>query len=95
MKNIVEKKSFDRYLALRDKLNRNSKPVTLMDMATIGARYLKKEGISKDIDTSDEINACSIIRKILLNHLVRGFFELGNNRKKIITKRGKQKSTNR
>lgn len=62
--NIVEKKSFDRYLALRDKLNRNSKPVTLMDMATIGARYLKKEGISKDIDTSDEINACSIIRKI-------------------------------
>ena len=60
----IEKKSYERYLNLRKELGRENKPVTLMDIGTIGARYLKKAGISKDIDTSDEINACSIIRDI-------------------------------
>lgn len=32
----------------------------LMDIATIGAKKLKKEGILDNLDESDEINACSI-----------------------------------
>ena len=39
---------------------RTDKPVTLMDMAVIGAKYLKKHGKLEDIELSEEINACSI-----------------------------------
>ncbi|MDR1144120.1 MAG: phosphoribosylformylglycinamidine synthase subunit PurQ [Spirochaetaceae bacterium] len=35
-------------------------PRTLMDMATIGARVLKKRGLFDDVDESKEINACTI-----------------------------------
>ncbi|MDD2361374.1 MAG: phosphoribosylformylglycinamidine synthase [Oscillospiraceae bacterium] len=38
----------------------NKKNVTLMDMATMGMRLLKKRGLIPDLDESDEINACSI-----------------------------------
>ncbi|MHB9291884.1 phosphoribosylformylglycinamidine synthase [Hollandina sp. SP2] len=33
---------------------------TLMDIATIGAKVLKKQGLLEDIDESEEINACTI-----------------------------------
>jgi len=36
------------------------KPVTLMDLAVIGAKALKKRGLLADIEESAEINACSI-----------------------------------
>ncbi len=36
------------------------KNVTLMDMATMGMRLLKKRGMIPDLDESEEINACSI-----------------------------------
>ncbi len=36
------------------------RPVTLMDMATIGGKALRKAGLVPDLDVSDEINACSI-----------------------------------
>jgi phosphoribosylformylglycinamidine synthase len=34
--------------------------INLMDIATIGAKYMEKKGILDDLDESDEINACSI-----------------------------------
>jgi phosphoribosylformylglycinamidine synthase len=37
-----------------------SRPRTLMDMATIGAKLLKKRGMVPDLDESEEINACTI-----------------------------------
>ena len=37
-----------------------SRPVTLMDLATIGAKTLKKRGLLPELDESEEINACSI-----------------------------------
>ncbi len=55
----IVKESFDRYCAVRKELNR-SKPVTLMDIATIGTKYLKSKGSLKNLDESEEINACSI-----------------------------------
>lgn len=36
------------------------RPQTLMDLATIGAKYLKKQGKLPELDESEEINACSI-----------------------------------
>ena len=53
-------KAFEGYLNLRKELGRESKPVTLMDMATIGGRYLKKAGKLDDLEESEEINACSV-----------------------------------
>ena len=53
-------KAWDRYLQLRRELGREDKPVTLMDLGTLGARYLKATGRLSDLDESDEINACTI-----------------------------------
>ena len=54
-------KAFLRYLTLRETVHAgNDKPITLMDIATIGAKYLKKQGKLPNLDISEEINACSI-----------------------------------
>ena len=45
---------------IREILGRENKPLCLMDLATIGARYLKKEGYLSDLEESEENNACSI-----------------------------------
>lgn len=37
-----------------------SRPVSLMDMALVGMKLLRKEGKIPDLDVSEEINACSI-----------------------------------
>ncbi len=52
---------FTRYLELRKELKRVDKPKTLMDLATIFARYQKKIGLLEDLEKSNEINACSIV----------------------------------
>ncbi len=51
--------AYDAYLALREELG-IQKPVTLMDIATIGAKALKRAGRLTDLDESDEINACTV-----------------------------------
>lgn len=53
-------KAYDRYLEIRRELGREEKPVSLMDLATTGARYLKRKGILNNLDESEEINACSV-----------------------------------
>ncbi len=56
------------YLALRDELyGETERPVSLMDMATIGGKYLRKKGLVPDLDVSDEINACSIEAPITID----------------------------
>lgn len=52
-------KAFDEYLQLRKSINR-TKPVNLMDIATIGAKYLKQNGYLTNLDESEEINACTV-----------------------------------
>ncbi len=56
--------AFDRYLELRRELGREGKPVCLMDMGTIGARWLKARGIMTGLDESEEINACTVKVKV-------------------------------
>ena len=50
----------DRYMALRAETGRDKKNRTLMDCATIGAKALKQRGILKNLDESEEINACTV-----------------------------------
>ena len=56
--------AYQRYLAARIEVYGEEKaakrPQTLMDVATIGAKTLKKRGLLPELDESEEINACSI-----------------------------------
>ena len=48
------------YMKIRKELGREHKGLNLMDMATVGARYLKANGYLDDMEVSEENNACSI-----------------------------------
>ena len=56
--------AYERYLAARVEVYGEEKaaqrPRTLMDVATIGTKTLKKRGLLPELDESEEINACSI-----------------------------------
>ena len=58
------KAAYDRYLSARVEVYGAEKaakrPQTLMDIATLGAKTLKKRGLLPGLDESEEINACSI-----------------------------------
>ena len=57
----IVKEAFDQYMAIRkDVYGDRDKNLCLMDMACIGAKYLKKHGKVDNLDESEEINACSI-----------------------------------
>ena len=51
---------FNDYLEKRKFLDREAKPVSLMDLATVCARYFHKTGKLENLVVSDEINACTI-----------------------------------
>ena len=53
-------KAYQDYLAVREELGRTHKPINLMDIATVGARYLKSKGLLPKLDESEEINACTV-----------------------------------
>ncbi|HAQ41350.1 MAG TPA: phosphoribosylformylglycinamidine synthase, partial [Clostridiales bacterium] len=55
------KKAYEEYLKTRKYVYENkNKDISLMDLATIGAKALRKQGLLDDLEISDEINACSI-----------------------------------
>ncbi len=53
-------KTYAEYRADRAELGRENKPICLMDIATLAAKKLKKDGLLPDLDESEEINACSV-----------------------------------
>jgi len=56
------KAAYELYIDTRkDVYGERKKDVSLMDMATLGAKALRKIGKLDDLDASDEINACSIV----------------------------------
>lgn len=58
------KAAFEIYLSQREELYEKKgkkKDISLMDIATIGAKYLKSKGLLENLDQSEEINACSIV----------------------------------
>jgi len=52
-------KTYEEYIEVRKKLGR-TKPINLMDLATISTRFLKSVGKLPNIDESEEINACTV-----------------------------------
>ncbi|MGI6211040.1 MAG: phosphoribosylformylglycinamidine synthase [Anaerovoracaceae bacterium] len=52
-------KTYDDYIKTREELNR-TKPVSLMDVGTIAAKYLRSKGLLDKLDESEEINACTV-----------------------------------
>ena len=55
--------AYQRYLDARTFVERK-KPVTLMDIGTIAAKVLKKQGKLDGLDASEEINACTVKIKV-------------------------------
>ncbi len=55
--------AYDKYMAAREEVygEATNRPVTLMDIAVIGMKKLRKDGKLADLDQSEEINACSIV----------------------------------
>ncbi len=59
-------KAWDRYIDARKELNR-TKPINLMDIGTLAAKVLKKEGKLAKLDESEEINACTVKIKVTVD----------------------------
>ena len=51
--------AYDEYVAVRKEIGR-TKPICLMDLATIAVKYLRKNGKLDKLDESEEINACTV-----------------------------------
>lgn len=51
--------TYEEYIKTREELGR-TKPINLMDIGTIAAKYLKKHGLLDKLDESEEINACTV-----------------------------------
>ncbi len=71
-------KTYGDYVKTREKLG-IKKPVCLMDVATIAAKALKKEGKLKNLDESDEINACTVKIKVSIDGKDEDFLLLFKN----------------
>ena len=52
--------TYDQYIATRNALGRENKPICLMDLATVAVRHLKANGQLPKLDESEEINACTV-----------------------------------
>ncbi len=65
------KEEFEAALAefgvMRSELQRENKSLCLMELATIGARYLRKKGLLSDLEQSEENNACSVFIDVDVN----------------------------
>ena len=53
-------KTYEEYIATRNALGRENKPICLMDLATVAVRHLKANGQLPKLDESEEINACTV-----------------------------------
>ena len=55
----LAEKTYQDYLKTREQLGR-TKPVNLMDVATLAVKYLRRTGKLDKLDESEEINACTV-----------------------------------
>jgi len=52
-------KTYEDYLNTREAIGR-TKPINLMDLGTIAAKYLRQNGKLPNLDESEEVNACTV-----------------------------------
>lgn len=72
------REAYRNYLDTREELGR-TKSVTLMDMATVVARYLREKGLLEDLEVSEEINACSVRIKVRVADTVEDYLLMFKN----------------
>ena len=73
--------AFDEYIKIRAAVygDNTKKSMSLMDMAVIGTKYLKQKGLVDDLDESEEINACSIKVKAVVDDRVEDWIVMFKN----------------
>ncbi len=59
----LTQKAYEEYLKTREAIGR-TKPINLMDIGTIAAKYLNRQGKLPHLDESEEINACTVKIKV-------------------------------
>ena len=59
-------KAYAEYIATRKELGR-TKPINLMDIATLAVKHLRSNGMMPNLDESEEINACTVKIKVDVN----------------------------
>ncbi len=74
----VLENTYNEYLETRKELGR-TKPINLMDVATLAVRYLKKEGKLDKLDESEEINACTVKIDVTVNGVTEPWLLLFKN----------------
>ena len=74
----VMEATYQKYLNIRKKLGR-TKPINLMDIATLATRYLKTTGHLQKLDESEEINACTVKMEIEVDGVVEPWLLLFKN----------------
>lgn len=78
--NNAVQKSYESYLKSRDFVyERNNKDKTLMDIAVIAMKEMRKRGMLDDLDISEEINACSIKVNIETNNGIEEYLVMFKN----------------
>ena len=70
--------TYEEYINVRKKLGR-TKPINLMDLATISTRFLKSLGKLPKIDESEEINACTVKIDVLVEGEIQKWLLLFKN----------------
>ncbi len=70
--------AYEDYLATRRELGR-TKPVNLMDIGTLAAKYLKKIGKLDKLDESEEINACTVKMDVTIDGVTEPWLLLFKN----------------
>lgn len=63
---VALQNAYDEYLAARKEINR-TKPINLMDVATLAGKYLNCKGLLPNLDESEEINACTVKIKVTVD----------------------------
>jgi len=71
-------KAYNEYLKTREEIGR-TKPINLMDVATIATKYLKKNGKLEKLDESEEINACTVKIEVEVNGKLENWLLLFKN----------------
>ena len=59
-------RAWQTYLTTREQLGRQDRPITLMDIALIGMRELRKSGELDNLEVSEEVNAASIVVPVVI-----------------------------
>ncbi len=78
--NNAVQKSYESYLKSRDFVyERNNKDKTLIDIAVIAMKEMRKRGMLDDLDISEEINACSIKVNIETNNGIEEYLVMFKN----------------